>query len=97
MRKFYPLKGGIVVEPDEQQKETASGLFLPDTLQYEPMVGTIVAVGQGEYDKEGKRIPTQVRLGDRIVFGKCSGVEIRFGDTNHLMLKEEDILGIVNR
>ena len=97
MPTFHPLHGGIVVKPDEQEQKTASGVILPGTLQHEPMVGNVVAVGLGEYDAEGTRTPTQVREGDRIVFGKCSGVEIQFDDTRHLLLKEKDILGVVTR
>ena len=97
MPEFHPLRGGIVVKPDEQEEQTASGVILPGTLQHEPMVGTVVAVGPGEYDEEGNRIPTQVREGDRIVFGKWSGAELHFDDVLHLMLKEKDILGVVRR
>ena len=81
----------------EQEQQTTSGIILPDTLQHEPMVGTVVAVGPGEYDSEGTRTPTQVREGDRIVFGKCSGTELYFDENRHLLLREEDILGVVIR
>lgn len=97
MPTFHPLHGGIIVKPDEQEEQTTSGVFLPGTLQQEPMVGIVIAVGPGDYDSEGTRTPTQVREGDRVVFGKWSGAELLFDDVSHLVLKERDILGIVRR
>lgn len=96
MPTLHPLHGGIIVKPDEQKKQTTSGVILPETLQHEPMVGTIVAVGPGKRDSEGTRIEIQVRVGDRVVFGKWSGTELHVDGNRYLVLEEKDIFGTVS-
>ncbi len=91
-----PLADRVIVEPLEQEEKTASGLLLPETAKEKPQEGLIVAIGPGRWDEDGKkRVEMEVALGDKVVFAKYSGTEIKMGDTKYLILGEKDILAVV--
>ncbi len=93
-----PLADRVIVEPLEQEEKTASGLLLPETAKEKPQEGMIVAIGPGRWDEEGKkRLEMEVALGDKVVFAKYSGTEIKIGDKKYLILGEKDILAVVNK
>jgi len=90
-----PLEDRIVIKSLEAEQTTASGLVIPDTAKEKPQEGKVVAVGRGKLNDEGKVIPLDVKAGDRILFGKYSESEIKIDGEEHLILREEDVLGIV--
>jgi len=92
-----PLGSRVVIEPVEQESTTASGLVLPETAKEKPQQGIVLAIGPGDRDEDGKRIPMDVAAGDRILFAKYSGTEIKLDDKKLLILRESDILAIVNK
>ncbi len=93
-----PLADRVIVEPLEQEEKTASGLLLPETAKEKPQEGMIVAIGPGRWDEEGKkRVEMEVALGDKVVFAKYSGSEIKIGDKKYLILGEKDILAVVTK
>ena len=91
-----PLGNRILVERiEEQEKVTPGGIIIPDSAKEKPTQGMVIAVGPGGRDKEGKRIPMDIKAGDRVVFGKWGGNEIKIEDKEYLLLKEDDIYGII--
>ncbi len=93
-----PLADRVIVEPLEQEEKTASGLLLPETAKEKPHEGMIVAIGPGRWDEDGKkRLEMEVALGDKVVFAKYSGSEIKIGDKKYLILGEKDILAVVTK
>ena len=94
--KVTPLYSQVLVRRlDPKKDEVKGGIIIPDTAKEKPMEGKIVAVGAGKLDKTGKRIPLEVKVGDRVLIGKYSGQEIKIDDVEHLILKEDEILGII--
>jgi chaperonin GroES len=94
--RIRPLADRVVVKPAERKEQTESGIFLPDTATKErPQEGTILAVGEGRRDDSGKLIQMSVSVGDRVLFAKYSGTEIKVDDEDYLILAEKDILGIL--
>ena len=94
--KIRPLGDRVVIEPIEQEEKTASGIILPETAKEKPQEGKIIAVGAGRRDEDGKRVPMDVKEGDRVLFAKYAGTEVKLaGDKKVLILKETDILAIV--
>ncbi len=93
--KVRPLGDRVLVEVLEAEEKTKGGIVLPDTAKEKPQQAKIVAVGKGKVTDEGKKVPLEVKEGDIVLFGKYSGTELKVDDRNLLMLKEEDILGIV--
>jgi chaperonin GroES len=93
--KLKPLGSRVVVEPIEQEEVTAGGIVLPETAKEKPQRGTVVAVGPGERDEDGKRIPMDVNVGDIILFAKYSGTEFKLDGKKMLILREADLLAIV--
>jgi chaperonin GroES len=94
--KLKPLGDRLIVEPSEREEVTASGIVLPETAKEKPQEGTVLAVGPGQRDEEGKRIPMDVKEGDRVLFAKYAGTEVKLeGDRKVLVLRESDILAIV--
>ena len=90
---FKPLGNRIVIEPIESDEQLSSGgIFIPDTAKEKPQDGTIVAVGPGRLTDEGKRVPMEVAVGDVVVYSKYAGTEYKEGDTEYLVLREDDIL-----
>jgi chaperonin GroES len=90
-----PLGSRVVVEPNEQEEITAGGIVLPETAKEKPQQGTVLAIGQGDRDEDGKRIPMDVAVGDKILFAKYSGTEIKVDGKKLLILRESDLLAIV--
>jgi len=90
-----PLGNRVVVEPEEQEEITAGGIVLPETAKEKPQKGTILSVGPGERDEDGKRIPMDVATGDKVLFAKYAGTEIKVEGQKLLILKESDLLAIV--
>jgi chaperonin GroES len=91
-----PLGNRVVIEPVEQEEITAGGIFLPETAKEKPQKGTVLAVGPGERDENGKRIPLDVKEGDTVLFAKYSGTEIKLDGRKVLILRESDLLAIVD-
>ena len=93
--KFKPLHDRVLVRRVEQEEKTAGGVIIPDTAKEKPMEGEVVAAGSGQKAEDGKVTPLDVRPGDRILFGKWSGTEVRIDGEELLIMKESDILGII--
>ena len=93
--KFRPLHDRVVVRRLEADEKTAGGIIIPDTAKEKPMEGEVVAVGPGARDETGKLVPLDVKGGDRILFGKWSGTEVKLDGEELLIMKESDIMGIV--
>ena len=94
--KFKPLHDRVVVERLDSDEKTAGGIILPDSAQEKPMQGKILAVGSGARDDSGKIQPLDVKEGDTILFGKWSGTEVKIDGKDLLIMKESDIMGIIN-
>ena len=93
--KFRPLHDRVLVRRIEQQEKTAGGIIIPDTAKEKPQEGEVIAAGAGVKNEDGKLTPLDVKAGDRILFGKWSGTEVRVDGEDLLIMKESDILGIV--
>ena len=93
--KFRPLHDRVVVRRVEEDTKTKGGIIIPETAQEKPMQGEIVAVGAGARDEAGKIVALDVKAGDRVLFGKWSGTEVKIDGTEYLIMKESDIMGIV--
>jgi chaperonin GroES len=93
--KFRPLHDRVVVRRLDAEEKTAGGIIIPDTAKEKPMEGEIVAVGPGARDETGKLVPLDVKSGDRILFGKWSGTEVKLDGEELLIMKESDIMGII--
>jgi chaperonin GroES len=94
--KFRPLHDRVVVERIEAEARTAAGIIIPDNAQEKPQRGEVVAVGPGGRDESGKLIPTDVRVGDQVLFGKWSGTEVKIDEVEYLIMKENDIMGVLS-
>ncbi len=92
---FRPLHDRVVVRRIEADQKTAGGIIIPDSAQEKPSEGEVVAVGDGARDDDGDRIPLDVKAGDRVLFGKWGGTEVRIDGEDLLIMKESDIMGIV--
>jgi chaperonin GroES len=93
--KFRPLHDRIVVRRLEAEEKTAGGIIIPDTAKEKPMEGEVVAVGPGARDEAGKLVPLDVKAGNRILFGKWSGTEVKLDGEELLIMKESDVMGII--
>ena len=93
--KFRPLHDRVVVRRLDAEEKTAGGIIIPDTAKEKPMEGEIVAVGPGARDETGKLLPLDVKSGDRILFGKWSGTEVKLDGEELLIMKESDIMGVI--
>ena len=94
--KVRPLGDRVLVKPLEVEEKKKGGIIIPDTAKEKPQEGKVIAVGKGKITEEGKILPLDVKVGDRILFGKYSGNEIKIDDEDYLIVKEEDILGIID-
>ena len=90
-----PLHDRIIVERLEEETTTASGIIIPDTAKEKPQQGKIIAVGKGKVTEEGKVLPMDVKVGDKVLFGKYAGTDIKIEGKEYLMMREDDILGVV--
>ena len=93
--KFRPLHDRVVVKRVDEDTKTKGGIIIPETAQEKPMQGEIIAVGPGARDESGKIVALDVKKGDRVLFGKWSGTEVKIDGTEYLIIKESDIMGIV--
>ncbi len=93
--KFRPLHDRVVVRRLESEERTAGGIIIPDTAKEKPQEGEIIAVGPGARDESGKIVPLDVKKGDRVLFGKWSGTEVKIDGKDLLIMKESDIMGII--
>ncbi len=91
-----PLHDRILVRRMAEETKTAGGLIIPDSAKEKPQRGEVVAAGKGRVTEDGKVMPLDVKIGDKVLFGKYSGTELKLGTAEYLMMKEEDILGILN-
>ncbi len=90
-----PLHDRIIVERLEEETTTASGIIIPDSAKEKPMQGNVIAVGKGKVTEDGKVLPLDVKVGDKVLFGKYSGTEIKIEGKEYLMMREDDVLGVV--
>lgn len=94
--KFRPLHDRLLVRRIEAEEKTAGGVIIPDTAKEKPQEGEVLAVGSGARGENGELVPLEVKVGDRILFGKWSGTELRLGGEDLLIMKESDVLGILD-
>ncbi|TRO81855.1 co-chaperone GroES [Trichloromonas acetexigens] len=92
-----PLQDRLIVKRIEEETKTAGGLIIPDTAKEKPQMGEIVAAGNGKKTDDGKVLPLDVKVGDKVLFGKYAGTEIKVEGKEYLMMREEDILGVVEK
>jgi len=95
--KLQPLADRVIIKPLENEEKTTSGIIVPDTAKEKPMQGEIVAIGPGRLDEAGKRIKLEVKIGDRVMYGKYSGTEFKFEKQDYLIMNENDILAIFKK
>jgi len=95
--KFRPLHDRVVLKRVEEDTKTKGGIIIPDTAQEKPMQGEIIAVGPGARDESGKIVALDVKKGDRVLFGKWSGTEVKIDGTEYLIMKESDIMGVLDK
>ncbi len=94
--KVQPLHDRILLKRmDAKQQEKRGGIIIPDTAKEKPMEGKVIAVGAGRVEKDGKRIPLEVKVGDKVLVGKYSGTEIKIDNVEHVILREDEVLGII--
>ena len=93
--KVKPLHDRILVQRIEEKEQKRGSIIIPDTAKEKPMEGKVIAVGTGRLEKDGKRIPLEVKVGDRVLVGKYAGTEIKIDDNDHVILREDEVLGII--
>jgi chaperonin GroES len=95
--KIRPLQDRIIVKRIEEEEKTKGGIIIPDTAKEKPMEGEVIAAGTGKILENGKKQPLEVKAGDRVLFGKYAGTEVKIDGIEHLIMKEDDILGIIEK
>ena len=95
--KIRPLQDRVIVKRIEEEEKSKGGIIIPDTAKEKPQEGKIVAVGKGKVSEDGKITPVDVKVNDRVLFGKYSGTEININGEEHLIMREEDILGVIEK
>ncbi len=95
--KIRPLQDRVIVKRIEEEEKTKGGIIIPDTAKEKPMEGKITAVGKGKVLEDGKIHPLDVKAGDRVLFGKYSGTEVKIDGEEHLIMREDDILGVIEK
>lgn len=93
--KVKPLADRVVIKPLEEAEQMRGGLYIPDTAKEKPQQGEVVAVGPGKLSEEGKRIDLEVKVGDKVLYGKYSGTEVTLDDAQYLILRESDVLAVI--
>jgi chaperonin GroES len=93
--KVKPLYDRLIVKRLEEKEQRRGGIIIPDTAKEKPMEGKVIAVGSGKVNEEGKRMALEVKVGDRVLFGKYAGTEIKIDDKDHVILREDEVLGII--
>jgi chaperonin GroES len=94
--KFRPLHDRVVIKRIEAEARSAGGIIIPDTAQEKPQQGEVISVGPGGHDESGKLIPIDLKAGDRVLFGKWSGTEVKIDDAEYLIMKESDLMGVMS-
>jgi len=94
--KVKPLYDRVLVKRVEEKEQKKGNIIIPDSAKEKPMEGKVIAVGSGRVEKDGKKSPLEVKVGDRILFGKYAGTEIKIDDVEHVILREEEVLGIIS-
>lgn len=95
--KIRPLQDRILVKRVEEEETTAGGIIIPDTAKEKPMEGRVVAVGRGKLSEDGKLMPLDLKKGDRILFSKYAGTEVKIEGEEHLIMREDDVLGVIEK
>jgi chaperonin GroES len=95
--KLIPLEDRVVVKPQEAESKTPGGIVLPDTAKEKPLLGKVIAIGPGKLDDDGKRIPMSVKKNDTVLFGKYSGSEVELDGEDYKILRESEILGVIEK
>jgi chaperonin GroES len=95
--KVRPLQDRILVKRIDEEEKTKGGIIIPDSAKEKPMEGKVVAVGKGKILEDGKVIPLDVKVGDRILFAKYAGTDIKIGGEEHMIMREEEVLGIIEK
>ena len=95
--KIRPLQDRVIVKRLEEEKKTKGGIIIPDTAKEKPVEGEVVAVGRGKMSDDGKLIKLDVKAGDRVLFSKYGGTEVKINGVEHLIMREDDILGIIEK
>ena len=95
--KFRPFYDRVLIESLESEEKTAGGIIIPDTAKEKPQEGKVIAVGPGAKSEDGKTIPMDVKVGDRVLFGKWSGTEVKVDGKEYSIMKESDIMGVVGK
>jgi chaperonin GroES len=95
--KIQPLEDRIVVQANEAETTTASGIVIPDTAKEKPQEGTVIAVGPGRFDDNGNRVPLDVKVGDTVIYSKYGGTEVKYAGEEYLVLSARDVLAIVEK
>jgi len=95
--KIRPLQDRIIVKRMEEEEKTKGGIIIPDSAKEKPLEGKVIAAGNGKILEDGKVRPLDIKVGDRILFGKYAGTEIKIDGEEHLMLREEDVLGVIEK
>lgn len=93
--QIQPLADRVVVKPLEETEQMRGGLYIPDTAKEKPQQGEVIAVGPGKVGDDGKRIAPEVKVGDKVLYGKYSGTEVTVGDDQYLILRESDVLAVI--
>ena len=93
--KIRPLHDRVIVKRTEEEEKTKGGIIIPDTAKEKPAEGKVIAVGEGRIKKDGTKIPLEVKAGDRVLFTKYGGTEVKIDGEEHLMMREDDILAII--
>ncbi len=93
--RLRPLGDRVVVEPIEKEERTPAGIILPETAKEKPQEGKVIAVGPGRLNDQGQRIPLDIKEGDRVVFAKYAGTEVKLDDKKYLILRESDIMAVI--
>jgi len=93
--KVKPLYDRVLIKRIETSEKVKGGIIIPDTAKEKPMEGKVVSVGSGRLDENGKRVPMEVKTGNKVLFGKYAGTEIKIDDVEHIILREDEILGII--
>jgi len=93
---FTPLHDRVAIKPMDQEEKTLGGIIIPDTAKEKPMQGKVIAVGKGTKDKDGNLIPLDVKVGDKVLYGKWGGTEVKVNGQEFIIMKESDIMGIIN-
>ena len=95
--KFRPLHDRVLIESLESEEKTAGGIIIPDTAKEKPQEGKVIAVGPGSKTEDGKIVPMDVKVGDRVLYGKWSGTEVKIDGKEYSIMKESDIMGVVGK